>query len=222
MSFDRFSFLEHDLHPRILLLGDVMLDRYLFGDVERISPEAPIPVLRISEQQHRLGGAGSVASMTAALGHGLFLRPWWGTTRKGASCGILLEKVQIDTRFVLTVADRCTTVKERLLGRTQQRHPHQMMRMDRESDQPIEAHCAETLLAGLAQCIHDVDLVLVSDYNKGVCQGEMIARVMAMARAANMPVIADPVEKRGLSALRRLRLHHAQPRGGGHSRSDDH
>jgi D-beta-D-heptose 7-phosphate kinase/D-beta-D-heptose 1-phosphate adenosyltransferase len=139
MSLDRFSFLEHDLHPRILLLGDVMLDRYLFGDVERISPEAPIPVLRISGQQHRLGGAGSVASMAAALGARITLAAVVGEDSKGTLVRNLLEEARIDTRFVLTVADRCTTVKERLLGRTQQRHPHQMMRVDRESDQPIEA-----------------------------------------------------------------------------------
>ena len=68
MSTVGFSLLEEDLHPRILLVGDVMLDRYLFGDVERISPEAPIPVLRIGKQEHRLGGAGSVATMVATLG----------------------------------------------------------------------------------------------------------------------------------------------------------
>jgi len=194
MSLDRFSLLDDDLHPRILLLGDVMLDRYVFGDVERISPEAPIPVLRIGEQQHRLGGAGSVASMAAALGARTILATVVGDDVEGRLVRDLLEKSQIDTRFALTVADRCTTVKERLLGRAQQRHPHQMMRVDREVDRPIEADCAETLLAGLAQCIHDVDLVLVSDYNKGVCRGEMIARVTAMARAAGVPVLADPVK----------------------------
>ena len=68
MSAQGISLLEQDVRPRILVIGDVMLDRYLFGDVERISPEAPIPVLRIGSQEHRLGGAGSVASMAATLG----------------------------------------------------------------------------------------------------------------------------------------------------------
>jgi D-beta-D-heptose 7-phosphate kinase/D-beta-D-heptose 1-phosphate adenosyltransferase len=194
MSFDRLSLLERDLQPRILLLGDVMLDRYLFGDVERISPEAPIPVLRISKREHRLGGAGSVAAMATALGARVVLAAVVGRDAEGDLVLSLLEEAGIDTRFVLAAADRCTTVKERLLGRAQQRYPHQMMRVDQESDRPIEAGCAETLLAGFAQCIGEVDLVLVSDYDKGVCKGEMIARVAAMARAAGVPVLADPVK----------------------------
>ena len=92
MSFDRLSLLEHDLHPRVLLLGDVMLDRYLFGDVERISPEAPIPVLRIGKREHRLGGAGSVAAIATALARRLFLRRSWAKTPKGAWCGIFCNK----------------------------------------------------------------------------------------------------------------------------------
>jgi D-beta-D-heptose 7-phosphate kinase/D-beta-D-heptose 1-phosphate adenosyltransferase len=194
MSFDRLSLLEHDLHPRVLLLGDVMLDRYLFGDVERISPEAPIPVLRIGKREHRLGGAGSVAAMATALGAQVILAAVVGEDAEGGLVRDLLQQARIDTRFVLTAADRCTTVKERLLGSAQQRHPHQMMRVDRESDRPIEAGCVETLLAGFSQCIGEVDLVLISDYDKGVCKGEMIARVAAMARAAGVPVLADPVK----------------------------
>jgi D-beta-D-heptose 7-phosphate kinase / D-beta-D-heptose 1-phosphate adenosyltransferase len=195
MSIDAFSLLEQDLHPRILLVGDVMLDRYLFGDVERISPEAPIPVLRIGKQEHRLGGASSVASMVAMLGAKTILAAVVGDDAEGRTVRDLLEKIGVDTRCVLTVGDRCTTVKERLLGRAQQRYPHQMMRVDREVDRPIEADQAEALLDGMARCIGDVDLVLVSDYNKGVCKGEMIPRVVAMARAAGVPVIADPVKK---------------------------
>ena len=194
MSAQAFSLLQQDLRPRILLVGDVMLDRYLFGDVERISPEAPIPVLRIGKQEHRLGGAGSVASMAATLGARTTLAAVVGDDVEGRLVRELLDKIGIDTRYVLTVADRCTTVKERLLGRAQQRHPHQMMRVDREVDRPIEADQAEALLAGIARCINDVDLVLVSDYNKGVCKGEMIPRVVDLARAAGVPVIADPVK----------------------------
>jgi D-beta-D-heptose 7-phosphate kinase / D-beta-D-heptose 1-phosphate adenosyltransferase len=195
MSIDAFSLLEQELHPRILLVGDVMLDRYLFGNVERISPEAPIPVLSIGKQEHRLGGASSVATMVATLGARTILATVVGDDVEGRVVRELLEKNGIDTRCVLTVHDRCTTVKERLLGRSQQRYPHQMMRVDREVTSPIESDQAEALLDGMASCIGDVDLVLVSDYNKGVCKGEMIQRVVALARAAGVPVIADPVKK---------------------------
>ena len=85
MSNSLPSLLERDWRPRILLVGDVMLDRYLWGNVERISPEAPIPVLRVGKQEHRLGGAGSVAAMVASLGARRFWPPWSDRTTKPGS-----------------------------------------------------------------------------------------------------------------------------------------
>jgi D-beta-D-heptose 7-phosphate kinase/D-beta-D-heptose 1-phosphate adenosyltransferase len=193
MFAPRFSLLEQDVAPRILLVGDVMLDRYLFGDVERISPEAPIPVLRIGEQEQRLGGAGSVASMATALGAKTALASVVGDDAEGRQVRDLLEQIGVDTRRVLTVSDRCTTVKERLLGRAQHRYPHQMMRVDRETDRPVAPDCAATLLAAVAAGIDGMDLLLVSDYNKGVCKGDMVPQVVALARSAGVPVLADPV-----------------------------
>jgi D-beta-D-heptose 7-phosphate kinase/D-beta-D-heptose 1-phosphate adenosyltransferase len=193
MSLPFASLLERDWRPRILLVGDIMLDRYLWGDVERISPEAPIPVLRVGKQEHRLGGAGSVAAMLATLGAQTILAAAVGDDAEGRVVRELLDKLEISDRQVLTLPDRCTTVKERLLGRAQQRHPHQMMRVDREADGPIPAAATEGLLAAMARCMDEIDLVLVSDYNKGVCKGEMIPRLVKLARAAGVPVIADPV-----------------------------
>lgn len=194
MSNPRFSLLEQNLAPRILLLGDVMLDRYLFGDVERISPEAPIPVLRIGRQEHRLGGAGSVASMVATLGAKTTLASMVGDDPEGRIVRQLLEQIGVDASAVLTVSDRCTTVKERLLGRAQQRYPHQMMRVDRETDTPIAPATADDLMAAIARCLDSADLVLISDYNKGICKGDVIPRVVALAQAAGVPVLTDPVK----------------------------
>jgi D-beta-D-heptose 7-phosphate kinase / D-beta-D-heptose 1-phosphate adenosyltransferase len=194
MSTSAIELLEQDLAPRILLVGDVMLDRYLWGDVERISPEAPIPILRVGRQEHRLGGAGSVASMLATLGAQSILAAVVGDDVEGRIVRELLDNLDVNRRLVLTVADRCTTVKERLLGRAQQRYPHQMMRVDREADQPITAEIAEQLLAGMARCVDQVDLVLISDYNKGVCKGPMIPRIVELARAKGVAVVADPVK----------------------------
>ena len=193
MSNSLPSLLERDWRPRILLVGDVMLDRYLWGDVERISPEAPIPVLRVGKQEHRLGGAGSVAAMIAALGAQTILAAVVGEDGEARVVRDLLDKLEVNDRQVLSLADRCTTVKERLLGRAQQRHPHQMMRVDREADRPIPAETVEKLLSGMARCMDEIDLVLVSDYNKGVCKGDLIPRLAKLARAAGVPVIADPV-----------------------------
>jgi D-beta-D-heptose 7-phosphate kinase / D-beta-D-heptose 1-phosphate adenosyltransferase len=195
MSSPQLSYLEQNLRPRILLVGDVMLDRYLWGDVERISPEAPIPVLRVGRQEHRLGGAGSVASMLATLGAETILASVVGNDVEGRIVHEILDTLEVNHRQVLTVADRCTTVKERLLGRAQQRYPHQMMRVDREADQPIATDVVDQLMAGVTRCIEEVDLVLVSDYNKGVCKGEMLSRLVELARRAGVPVVADPVKE---------------------------
>ncbi len=200
MSIASTALLEGDLRPRVLLVGDVMLDRYVWGDVERISPEAPIPILRIERQEHRLGGAGSVASMLSTLGAQTILAAVVGDDEEGRIVGELLDNLEINRRLVLTADDRVTTVKQRLLGRAQHRYPHQMMRVDRESVAPISAHTVDLLLAGISRCLDEVDLVLVSDYNKGVCKGEMFLRLIELTRAATrrtgcpVPVVADPVK----------------------------
>jgi D-beta-D-heptose 7-phosphate kinase / D-beta-D-heptose 1-phosphate adenosyltransferase len=194
MSISLTDLLERDIRPRVLLVGDVMLDRYVWGDVERISPEAPIPILRIEREEHRLGGAGSVASMLAELGAQVILAAAVGDDDEGRIIGEMLDNLEINRRLVLSVGDRATTVKERLLGRAQHRYPHQMMRVDRESVAAISAETADLLLSGIARCMDEVDLVLVSDYNKGVCKGEMFPRLIELARAAGVPVVADPVK----------------------------
>lgn len=193
MSAELISLLERPTRPRILLLGDLMLDRYLWGDVERISPEAPIPVLRARRQEHRLGGAGSVASMLAALGAEPILVAVTGDDAEGRIVRQLLERIAVDGRSVLVDPGRVTTLKERLLGRAQQRFPHHMMRVDRESEEPIHPELAEQLLSRLRESLDGVDLVVVSDYNKGVCAGEMIPRLVDLARSAGVRVLADPV-----------------------------
>jgi D-beta-D-heptose 7-phosphate kinase/D-beta-D-heptose 1-phosphate adenosyltransferase len=106
----------------------------------------------------------------------------------------LLDNLEINRRLVHTVDDRATTVKQRLLGRAQHRYPHQMMRVDRESVAPISAREVDLLLAGIARCMDEVDLVLVSDYDKGVCKGDMFPRLIELARGAGVPVVADPVK----------------------------
>jgi len=193
MAASLVSLLESDVSPRILLVGDVMLDRYLSGDVERISPEAPIPVLRVGKQEHRLGGAGSVASMLATLGARPVLAAVTGDDQEAQTIRDLLAEAGVDDHCLLADPGRCTTVKERLLGRSHQRFPHQMIRVDREDTRPIDAGLADQLLAHIAGCLDEVDLVVISDYNKGVCAGEMIPRVVALASAAGVPVVADPV-----------------------------
>jgi D-beta-D-heptose 7-phosphate kinase / D-beta-D-heptose 1-phosphate adenosyltransferase len=188
------ALLERAFCPRILLVGDVMLDRYVWGDVDRVSPEAPIPVLRVNKREHRLGGAGSVASMLAALDASVALVSVTGDDPEGSVVRESLAKLDVDCRFVLTDPRRITTVKERLLGRSQRRDPHHMIRVDQEDSDAISDALREQLLAGVESSLAGVDLVVVSDYNKGVCAGEMIPRLVQLASAAGVRVIADPIK----------------------------
>jgi len=179
-------------HPRILLVGDLMLDRYIWGDVERISPEAPVPVLRVRQSEDRPGGAGSVAAMLAMLGAETSLAGVTGDDPEGHAVRQLLAEINVDCSALLFEPSRITTVKQRLLGSTQGKHPQQMLRVDQEQAEPISQQTTEQLLETVAGRIAQVDLILISDYNKGVCAGEMIPRLVELARAAGVPVIADP------------------------------
>jgi D-beta-D-heptose 7-phosphate kinase/D-beta-D-heptose 1-phosphate adenosyltransferase len=194
MSAPLLSLLERPFRPRILLVGDVMLDRYLWGDVERISPEAPIPILRVSRKEHRLGGAGSVATMLVALETDPLLAAVVGDDPEGRQVRELLREKGVNCCCLATDPTRVTTLKERLLGRAQQRHPHHMMRVDREDDAPIADALRDELLQSIEAQLAHADLVLISDYNKGVCAGQMIPRIIELARQAGIPVLADPIK----------------------------
>jgi len=193
MSRSLISLLTRPDTPRILVVGDVMLDRYLFGDVERISPEAPIPVLRVGKQEHRLGGAGSVAAMLRAMEAEVVMVTAIGDDPEGQIVRELLAEIDVEASSVLTAAGRLTTVKQRMLGRTHSKHPQQMIRVDREQNGPIDGELAERLIASIRHWLDRVDLVLLSDYDKGVCAGRFIPQVVESAKAAGVPVIADPV-----------------------------
>lgn len=195
MSASLAHLLQQPRRPHVLVLGDVMLDRYLWGDVERISPEAPIPVLRVAREENRLGGAGNVAAMLAALDAEVTLASVVGDDPEGQIVRELLESSRIGCRAVLTDAGRPTSVKQRLLGRSEQRGPHQMVRIDRETDRPIEQPLVEALVDTIGPCLGGVDLVLVSDYAKGVCAGEFVSLTVGAAAIAGVPVLADPARK---------------------------
>src|SRR5438045_209326 len=118
--------------PRVLVVGDVMLDRYVWGDAERVSQEAPVVLLRADRKEERLGGAGSVATMLRALGAKVALAGVVGSDPDAARVRQALADAGIDQDAVATDAVRTTTVKERYIGRAQQKHPQQMIRVDYE------------------------------------------------------------------------------------------
>ncbi|HXF46388.1 MAG TPA: D-glycero-beta-D-manno-heptose-7-phosphate kinase [Burkholderiaceae bacterium] len=167
---------------RILVVGDVMLDRYWFGEVERISPEAPVPVVRIQRTEERLGGAANVARNVVALGARAGLLTVVGDDEAGRALVRLLDASGI-VPYAHTDAQMATTVKLRVIGRRQQ-----MLRADFET-QPD----GEVLLAKLGEyeaLLPDYDLVILSDYGKGGLTH--IGRMIELARAAGKPVLVDP------------------------------
>lgn len=178
--------------PRVLVLGDVMLDCYVWGDVRRISPEAPIPVLSVARTEERLGGAGSVAAMLAALEVDVSLASVVGSDPERGRVLELLRAGRINTGLVVAADDRATTVKQRLLGTTQSRHPQQMIRIDRESRAPVGEAVTERIVDHVRREVARTDLVMVSDYGKGVCGERLLAELIRHARAAGVPIIVDP------------------------------
>lgn len=184
--------LKQTQRPKVLVIGDVMLDRYMWGDVDRISPEAPIPVLRVVESEERLGGAGSVVTLLVALGVDVLFGTVTADDPEGQRVRRLIDQQGVPGDCVMVDNDRTTTVKERMLGRTQSRHPQQILRVDRETTHPIGEDIAAQMLGSLRAYLGEVDVVLVSDYEKGLCAGSLIAKVAELAHEASVPVIADP------------------------------
>lgn len=170
---------------RLAVVGDLMLDRFIFGQVDRISPEAPVPVVRVREEQARLGGAGNVARNAAALGlRQVELVSCIGRGEQSEELVRLLDHSGISTARLIRDEDRLTTVKTRILGGGQQ-----VVRIDRESTTPMPERLVDQLVAAVHAL--DCDVLVVSDYAKGVI-GEAVMEVVRAKQAAGIPVICDP------------------------------
>src|SRR5260370_27099987 len=133
MSADLIELVQHLGQPRVLVVGDVMLDRYVWGDAERISQEAPVILLHADKREERLGGASSVATMLRALGARVALAGVVGADADAGRIRQMLAELEIDQEAVISDSGRPSTVKERFIGRAQHRHPQQMIRVDYET-----------------------------------------------------------------------------------------
>ncbi len=182
-------------HPKILVVGDLILDRYVWGNAERISQEAPVILLREDRREIRPGGAANVANMLRGLEAEVTLAGVVGLDNDGEEMLNVLEQAGVDCSGVVKDSSRPTTVKERLIGRAQNRHPHQMMRVDRESRAPVLGEVAERLSERLCALIPEHQAVLVSDYAKGVCTPKILELVLERAKLAGVPVVVDPALK---------------------------
>ena len=192
MTFELIDEMERLGTPRVLVIGDLILDRYVWGDAERISQEAPVILLREDRQETRLGGAANVANMLRGLDAEVTLAGVVGTDPDGSLVAEELTKAGVDCSALVADCDRPTTCKVRFMGRAQHRHPHQMLRVDREVRTPIRTEIAQRLLATLLPRLGEFQAILVSDYAKGVCTAEILRPLIDAARAAGLPVVVDP------------------------------
>ena len=171
---------------KVLVVGDLMLDRYILGEVDRISPEAPVPVLRHARRYERPGGAANVAMNLSGLGCETFLAGFWGADVEQTELAALLKVANIETAGV--VASPLPTIsKTRVVARTQQ-----LLRLDVESRDPYPAEDLERLEARAVALVKKVHAVVLSDYGKGALTQQICEAVIRASRSAAVPVLADP------------------------------
>ncbi len=182
------SAIENFAEVRVLCVGDVMLDFFVYGDIERISPEAPIPVVRVQHEECMLGGAGNVVRNLASLGVAVSLVSLTGEDDPGQRVRALLAGLPNCRAVIVSDPGRPTSVKTRYLAQSQQ-----VLRVDSESTEPAGAAHLAQLLEGFEELLRECDVVILSDYGKGVLTGgDSAQRFIQTARAAGKPVLVDP------------------------------
>jgi D-beta-D-heptose 7-phosphate kinase/D-beta-D-heptose 1-phosphate adenosyltransferase len=179
--------------PRVLVLGDMMLDVYTTGQAERISPEAPVVVLRARDQKALLGGAANVCQMLRGLQTDVSAAGVVGADETGQHVQRLLDHAGVNRDLVYVEQMRPTTRKERFLGASASRTPSQILRVDHETREPISTAIEDDLVRGLCKKIAHHDALLISDYGKGVCTPRFVQASIRAAQHAGVPVLVDPL-----------------------------
>ncbi len=180
---------------RILLVGDFMLDETVRGAAERLSPDAPVPVLAVDGEsgfERRPGGAGNVAACLRGLGCEVFIVGLIGDDDAGEHLATSLESLGCDSKGLVRDPARPTTLKRSLVGLAQHRHPQKMFRMDVETREPASAEIIERLIGVIEERLQDVDVVCLEDYAKGSCPPELCQRLGKLCRDHELPLLVDP------------------------------
>lgn len=172
---------------RVLIIGDVMLDNYIYGSVKRISPEAPVPVVTVHKKQKRLGGAANVALNLQALGAIPVLCSIVGDDEEGEDFCLLLKGHHLTSNGIIKSRNRITTVKNRVLSGSQH-----LLRIDSEMDHPLNAVDKKSLIGHIYELLKETDLVIFEDYDKGCLDQEVIEQAIGMARQLQLPTAVDP------------------------------
>lgn len=179
-----------------LIIGDVMVDAYLWGSVDRISPEAPVPIVSVENRENRLGGAANVGLNVNALGANAILCSVIGKDQKGSEFMELLEARKMSVEGIIQSKKRVTTTKFRVIGNNSQ-----MLRVDEEATNDLDNDDLGKLLKRIHSLMNKkhIEVIIFQDYDKGVITPELIDKVVAMAKEKDIPVAVDPKKKNFLS-----------------------
>jgi len=173
--------------PKLLVVGDLMIDHYLWGSCERISPEAPVQVVNVNNESSVLGGAGNVINNLRALGAQVDVISVVGGCEISDELKSLLNDIQVDAQYLITQKDRITSKKSRIIAAQQQ-----VVRYDRESSDEISTESQQTLADTFASIVNDYDAVLLSDYGKGVLTNNLTQSLITLANNHGTKVLVDP------------------------------
>jgi D-glycero-beta-D-manno-heptose-7-phosphate kinase len=187
---------------RIAVLGDLMLDRYYWGAVQRVSPEAPVPVVEVESESIRLGGAANVASNIQSLGGEPILVGLVGNDHVGQSLIDMLKERNLETRGIVVDGSRPTTIKTRVIA-----HGQHVVRIDNESKANCPDHLVPRIIDAVRYNIREIDGIIIEDYNKGAVTAEVIRQVVAVAAKYNKIITVDPkfnnfVEYKGVTVFK--------------------
>ncbi|HPS93619.1 MAG TPA: D-glycero-beta-D-manno-heptose-7-phosphate kinase [Deltaproteobacteria bacterium] len=174
----------------IMVIGDLMIDEYIWGKVERISPEAPVPVVEVESELFNLGGAGNVANNLLNLGARVIINAVRGNDRHGDILVGILEDLKVPTDSIFVDPKRTTTVKTRIIAHTQQ-----VARIDKEDRSLITDALRKKIINAYQEALPDIDALIISDYGKGVVSKKLIGEVVPPARKKGIPVCVDPKER---------------------------
>ncbi len=184
--------LNHFQKLNVLIVGDVMIDRYMYGKVNRISPEAPVPVVELQKQEDRLGGAANVALNIKALGATPYLYSFVGADTEGGVFQELLSELDLPTQGIILSSERVSTVKTRIMAGT-----HQMLRVDSEMTTDLSEALENEFLSKIRALLDSthIHVIIFQDYNKGVLTLKIIKEVMGEAVKRGIPTVVDPKKK---------------------------
>ncbi len=183
-----FNIIDNFSKFKIMVIGDIILDEYIWGKANRLSPEAPVPVLNVNKYSYILGGAANVAHNIQTLGGQVFLAGVVGNDFQAEKLNQILNENNIDTSCIIQAKERPTTVKTRLIT-----HNHQQLaRFDKETKESISETTEQIILNKISESINKVDLILLSDYAKGVLTSSLIQEIIKLSKNNNKPILVDP------------------------------